>query len=130
MSTDQEADDVISNLNGRELDGKQLTIEKARRGGPRNATPGRYLGKLNNRSRFGGPRGSDRDRYDRGRYDYGRPGRSDPYDRSPPRYRRSPPRGGYRDDSPRGYRRSPPRSGGSNYRRDRSPGNDYERRYR
>jgi len=120
MASEKEAEEVIANLNGRELDGKPLTIEKARRAGPRKATPGRYLGKLNNRSRFGS-RGSDRN--DRSRGDYGA------YDRSPPRYRRSPAR--YRDDySPgRNYsRRSPPR-GGNNFRRERSPGYDYERRY-
>jgi len=121
MGTEKESDEVIAKLNGRELDGKPLTIEKARRAGPRKATPGRYLGKLNNRSRFGA--GS---RYDRGRYgDYG-----GPYDRSPPRYRRSPPR--FRDDyspgrSGGGYsRRSPPRGGNGR----RSPGYDYDRRYR
>eukprot|EP01123_Difflugia_compressa_P011874 TRINITY_DN4896_c0_g1_i1.p1 TRINITY_DN4896_c0_g1~~TRINITY_DN4896_c0_g1_i1.p1 ORF type:complete len:244 (-),score=11.05 TRINITY_DN4896_c0_g1_i1:249-980(-) len=123
MGNEKEADAVLSNLNGRELDGKALTIEKARRSQPRKATPGKYLGKLNNRSRFG-----VRDRFDR-RYDYPPP-RADPYERySPPRgaYRRSPPPGRtYREDSPR-YRRSPPRG---TYRRDRSPTDYYDRRYR
>jgi len=115
MSSDKEADEVVTKLNGRNLDGKPLTIEKARRAGPRKATPGRYLGKLNNRPRYSSRYSS--------RYDYSR----DPYDRSPPRagYGRSP-RGGSYDYSPRYSRKSPPRG----YRRERSPDYEYDRRYR
>jgi len=110
MSSDKEADEVVTKLHGRNLDGKPLTIEKARRAGPRKATPGRYLGKLI------GPRYSSR--YSRYEYSNSR----DPYDRSPPRYRS--PRS--YDYSPRYSRKSPIRG----YRRERSPDYDYDRRYR
>uniref|UniRef100_A0A6B2LIR3 RRM domain-containing protein n=1 Tax=Arcella intermedia TaxID=1963864 RepID=A0A6B2LIR3_9EUKA len=114
MANGREADEVINQLNGRELDGKPLTIQKARRKAPRKATPGRYLGKLNNRknlirARFVASR-------ERTFHDY------TPYDRSPPRYRRGSPRYSREEHSPRQYRRSPPPRG---FRRDRSP--DYRR---
>eukprot|EP01125_Pyxidicula_operculata_P012276 TRINITY_DN402_c0_g2_i3.p1 TRINITY_DN402_c0_g2~~TRINITY_DN402_c0_g2_i3.p1 ORF type:complete len:116 (-),score=30.48 TRINITY_DN402_c0_g2_i3:186-533(-) len=114
MSNSKEADDVIDALNGRDLDERRLTVEKSKRGGPRKPTPGRYLGKTNNRY--------DRDRYDRG----GR--RGDRYDRDRDReryYRRSP---NYRDYSPR--RRSPSRSRSRSPRRRSPPRDRGERRSR
>ncbi|EFI28746.1 hypothetical protein CC1G_13772 [Coprinopsis cinerea okayama7 len=61
METTEEAEAAISSLNGTELMGKIITIEKARRGRARTPTPGRY---------YGPPK----------RYDYERPYDPRPYD--------------------------------------------------
>jgi len=44
METSEEADAAIAALNGTEMGGKILSIEKARRGRARTPTPGRYYG--------------------------------------------------------------------------------------
>ncbi|CAK5275426.1 unnamed protein product [Mycena citricolor] len=44
METPEEADAAIASLNGTELAGKTLNIQKARRGRARTPTPGRYYG--------------------------------------------------------------------------------------
>ncbi|KAF8225158.1 RNA-binding domain-containing protein [Tricholoma matsutake] len=96
MQTAEEADAVITALNGTEFMGKVMNVEKARRGRARTPTPGRYYGppKRNDFERPYDPRPYDsrysRD-YDRrgggGRYDdYRGGGRDRDYDR-----------GGYRD---------------------------------
>uniref|UniRef100_A0A6B2LD38 RRM domain-containing protein n=1 Tax=Arcella intermedia TaxID=1963864 RepID=A0A6B2LD38_9EUKA len=45
MSSAQEAKDVIKQLNGYEFDGSKITVELAKRAGPRARTPGKYQGK-------------------------------------------------------------------------------------
>jgi transformer-2 protein len=71
------ADKAREQLQGFELDGKKITIEKAKRGRPRTPTPGRYHGaKARRPARFMRPQ---RDRYDP---------RIDRYDPREPRYDR------------------------------------------
>jgi len=92
METGEEADAAIAALNGTELMGKIMTVDKARRGRARTPTPGRYYGppKRNEHERPYDPRPYDsrysRDYDDRrnngrggGRYDEHRGGRD--YDR-------------------------------------------------
>lgn len=104
METSEEADAAITALNGNDLMGKVITVEKARRGRARTPTPGRYYGppKRHDNERPYDPRPYDSryreydDRY--GRYGGGGRGRYDDY-------RREYDRGGYRDyDSGRGER--------------------------
>ncbi|OAQ94491.1 RNA recognition domain-containing protein [Purpureocillium lilacinum] len=121
MVTSEQAEAAKEGLQGEQIEGRTLSIEKARRARPRTPTPGKYFGppKRDPRPRFddrrrggygGGPGGSGRDDY-RYRGDRGQERRYD--DR---RYDDS--RGGY----DRGYREE---------RRydDRSYGRDYERGY-
>ncbi|CAK5266626.1 unnamed protein product [Mycena citricolor] len=115
METPEEADAAIAALQGTELAGKTLSIQKARRGRARTPTPGRYHGppKRDERpydprpydsrySRDGddrrrGGRYDDRDRRDYDRRDYGRrDDRGRDYDRDD-RDRRGGGRGGYDD---------------------------------
>jgi len=121
------ADDAKEQLQGYELDGQKITIEKAKRGRPRTPTPGRYHGaKARRPTRFMGRRQPDRydprlDRYDPPRYDRRDYGRYDrgyqdrfydrPYDRGYDR--------GY-DRYDRGYDRGYDRSY-DRYERDRRP---------
>lgn len=128
METCEEAEAAIASLNGHELMGKPICVEKARRGRARTPTPGQYFGPAKREERRYDPRGGyvrhdDRygggggyhDRRDR-RYDDRAPppGRDDRYGYAAPM------RGGERDryDDRRDYDR-PPR------REDR----DYDRRY-
>ncbi|PUZ59050.1 hypothetical protein GQ55_4G010300 [Panicum hallii var. hallii] len=141
MDTVEEADRCIKYLNNSEMEGRNITVEKSRRGRPRTPTPGSYLGhryERRDRGRYRRGYGGGRDEY------YGNGGGGGyGYRRSPPpvySYRESrdypsyrdtrdyPP---YRDYSPhrdprdyyesrggRGY--SPPPYGGGRSRRDRS----------
>ncbi|KAG5644960.1 hypothetical protein DXG03_007330 [Asterophora parasitica] len=100
METGEEADAAVTALNGTELLGKTMNVEKARRGRARTPTPGRYYGPPKRHdsgpverpydprpydSRYSrdyddrGPRGGGRSRYD-DRRDYDRGGYRD-YDR-------------------------------------------------
>ncbi|KAL0933011.1 transformer-sr ribonucleoprotein [Colletotrichum truncatum] len=132
MVTSEQADAAKEGLQGEQIEGRTLSIEKARRARPRTPTPGKYFGPPKREGRGGGG-GRFNDRYDdrrRGGYGGGYGGggggsggygRDDPY-----RYRGYDRRGyddrggyerGYRED--RGYDRS--------YREDRG---GYERRDR
>ncbi|KAI1098533.1 RNA-binding domain-containing protein [Jackrogersella minutella] len=102
MVTSDQADAAKDGLQGEEIEGRTLSIEKARRARPRTPTPGKY---------FGPPKREGRPRFDerrRGGGYGGYSGRDDPY-----RYR------GY--DRPRYEER-----GERNYREDRG----YDRNYR
>ncbi|ROW08867.1 hypothetical protein VMCG_02825 [Cytospora schulzeri] len=71
--TSEEADAAKEALQGKELEGRTLSIEKARRSRPRTPTPGKYFGP----PKRGYDRGYERDRgaydrRDRGDYDGGR----------------------------------------------------------
>ncbi|KAG2223939.1 hypothetical protein INT45_009391 [Circinella minor] len=44
MASSEDADRAITGINGTELDGRIVTVEKARRARPRTPTPGRYYG--------------------------------------------------------------------------------------
>ncbi|KAM5356364.1 hypothetical protein ACJ41O_003010 [Fusarium nematophilum] len=121
MVTSEQAEAAKEGLQGEQIEGRTLSIEKARRARPRTPTPGKY---------FGPPKREPRPRYDdrrRGGYGGGGYGRDDPY-----RYRgydrnyerRYDDRGGY----DRGYDR--------NYREERRyedragyGGRDYDRGY-
>jgi len=97
METAEEADTAVATLNGTELMGRTLSIERARRGRARTPTPGRY---------YGPPKRRESERpYDPRPYD-SRYSRDD--DRRRPRYDERPPRdyerGGYRDYDRGGYR--------------------------
>jgi len=139
MDTYDDAEAAKDNTNGTEVQGKTITVEKARRSRPRTPTPGRYYGPPKRRE----PRRIDR--FDP-RYDYSRP--HDRYDRPPRSYGREPyyerggfdrsssyydrggydrggyDRGGYDRAYDRGYdreRRLPPPSRYDQYPRPRSP---------
>ncbi|KAI1651867.1 RNA-binding domain-containing protein [Daldinia loculata] len=135
MVTSDQADAAKDGLQGEEIEGRTLSIEKARRARPRTPTPGKY---------FGPPKREGRPRFDERRRGggygggggggYG--GRDDPYryrgyDR--PRYEDRGDRGdrGYRED--RGYDRSyrDARGGGgySGGREDRGYDRSYDRNY-
>jgi len=128
MVLPEQADAAKEGLQGAQIEGRTLSIEKARRGKPRSPTPGKYFGppkrgktvgssytKIANRSEgdFGGPRRGDsrgyRDRYDDRPRGYGR--RDD--------YRGGAPRG-YDDYERRGYGGGG--SGGGGGRRERDEG--------
>jgi len=79
MDTVEDAERCIKYLNGSEMQGRNITVEKSRRGRPRTPTPGSYLGHRYERREM--QRGGGRFR--RGGY-----GRDDYYGNS---YRRSPP---------------------------------------
>ncbi|EMR67437.1 hypothetical protein MGN70_004329 [Eutypa lata] len=118
MVTSDQADAAKDGLQGEVIEGRTLSIEKARRARPRTPTPGKYFGPPKREGRGGG-RFEERRRG--GGYGGGYGGREDPY-----RYRgydrqRHDDRGdrGYRDDRG-GYDRS--------YRDDRSSGYAREER--
>ncbi|KAI7781199.1 transformer-sr ribonucleoprotein [Diaporthe eres] len=121
--TSDEADAARDGLQGKELEGRTLSIEKARRSRPRTPTPGKYFGPPKRegggppRGRFGGDRYGE----DRRGYGGGRGGRYE--DRGYRGYRDRDDRGGY----DRGYRDD---RGGYDrgYRDDRGGG--YDRGYR
>ncbi|KAL1881137.1 hypothetical protein VTK73DRAFT_4584 [Phialemonium thermophilum] len=107
MVTSEQADAAKDGLQGEVIEGRTLSIEKARRARPRTPTPGKYFGPPKRDPR---PRYNDRfDDRRRGGMGGGYSGRDDPY-----RYR------GYRED--RGYDRNYDRG----YRDDRG----YDRGYR
>ncbi|KAI6093059.1 RNA-binding domain-containing protein [Hypoxylon rubiginosum] len=131
MVTSDQADAAKDGLQGEEIEGRTLSIEKARRARPRTPTPGKYFGPPKRES-GGRPRFDDRRRG--GGYGGGY-GRDDPY-----RYRgydrqRYDDRGGergYREE--RGYDRSyrDGRGGGGSYgnREERGGGSGgYDRNY-
>ncbi|OHW96688.1 transformer-sr ribonucleoprotein [Colletotrichum incanum] len=110
MVTSDQADAAKEGLQGEQIEGRTLSIEKARRARPRTPTPGKYFGPPKREGRGGGGGGRFNDRYDdRRRGGYGGD-RGGGYER------------GYRED--RGYDRS--------YREDRGGGSagGYERRER
>uniref|UniRef100_A0A6B2LT91 RRM domain-containing protein n=1 Tax=Arcella intermedia TaxID=1963864 RepID=A0A6B2LT91_9EUKA len=47
MSSAEEAEAVIKNLNRTKIDGKTIYIQKSKRAGPRPRTPGKFLGATN-----------------------------------------------------------------------------------
>ncbi|UZJ53212.1 hypothetical protein CBS101457_002532 [Exobasidium rhododendri] len=136
MDGPEAAEAAIAGMSGVDLQGRTLSVQKARRGRARTPTPGRYFGppKAGDKPgppfaggrgggyppppdyRYGGPP-SMREPYDR--YPPRSPPRGDPYDRygrPPPRdylpprdYGPPPPRGSYGAPPPRGY--SPPPRG-------------------
>ncbi|XP_062234056.1 serine/arginine-rich splicing factor SR45a-like isoform X1 [Phragmites australis] len=75
MDTVEDAERCIKYLNDSVMEGRNITVEKSRRGRPRTPTPGSYLG-----HRY--------ERRDRGRYRRGYGGRDEYYGNG---YRRSPP---------------------------------------
>ncbi|KAH9932113.1 RNA-binding domain-containing protein [Epithele typhae] len=112
MESGEEADAAITAMNGTEIMGKSISVEKARRGRARTPTPGRYYGppKRNDFERPYDPRPFDgryRDTDDRRE----RP----PYRGEPREYRRDYDRGGY--------------GGRPEYREERGPRHDHDRRY-
>ncbi|KAI1371496.1 RNA-binding domain-containing protein [Hypoxylon crocopeplum] len=128
MVTSEQADAAKDGLQGEEIEGRTLSIEKARRARPRTPTPGKYFGPPKRESR---PRFDDR-RRGGGYGGYG--GRDDPYryrgyDR--PRYEERGERGerGYREE--RGYDRNyrDGRGGGYSGREDRGFDRTYDRSY-
>ncbi|KAI2619116.1 RNA-binding domain-containing protein [Hypomontagnella submonticulosa] len=127
MVTSDQADAAKDGLQGEEIEGRTLSIEKARRARPRTPTPGKYFGPP---KREGGRPRFDERRRGGGYGGYG--GRDDPY-----RYRgydrnRYEDRGdrGYRED--RGYDRNYRDGRGGNYgggREDRAYDRNYDRNY-
>ncbi|KAH8099458.1 hypothetical protein BXZ70DRAFT_302886 [Cristinia sonorae] len=123
MESAEEADAAITALNGTDLMGKNMIVEKARRGRARTPTPGRYYGP----PKRGDNRLADERPYDPRPYDsrYARGGYDDHRSRRP-RYDDDPrggggggrdyDRGGYRDYD-RGYDRGYERRGGYDDRR-------------
>ncbi|KAK1968253.1 RNA-binding domain-containing protein [Colletotrichum sublineola] len=140
MVTSDQADAAKEGLQGEQIEGRTLSIEKARRARPRTPTPGKYFGPPKREGRGGSGGGRFNDRYDdrrRGGYGGGGGGyggggygggRDDPY-----RYRGYDRRGGYEDRGggyDRGYRED--RGYDRSYREDRGGGSagGYERRER
>ncbi|KAI0003636.1 RNA-binding domain-containing protein [Xylariaceae sp. FL0662B] len=93
MVTSDQADAAKDGLQGEEIEGRTLSIEKARRSRPRTPTPGKYFGPPKRE-----PRGRFDDRRRGGGYGGGYGGRDDPY-----RYRTHD-RPRHDDRSDRGYR--------------------------
>jgi len=139
MVTAEQADAAKEGLQGEVIEGRTLSIEKARRSRPRTPTPGKYFGPPK-REDDGPPRGGRYDRYDDrrrggggyGGRDYGRRddyhdrgyggGRRDPY---PPRVDRY---AGGRDDREDRYGgRDDRRGGGGGYNDRYDRGGDRER---
>ncbi|KAI2602421.1 RNA-binding domain-containing protein [Hypoxylon sp. NC1633] len=127
MVTSEQADAAKDGLQGEEIEGRTLSIEKARRARPRTPTPGKY---------FGPPKREGRPRYDDRRRGggYSGYGRDDPYryrgyDR--PRYEDRGDRGdrGYREE--RGYDRTYRDTRGGSYagREERGYDRSYDRSY-
>ncbi|EFJ35251.1 hypothetical protein SELMODRAFT_80254 [Selaginella moellendorffii] len=82
-----DAERCIKRLHHSNLEGRIITVEKARRSRARTPTPGKYLGSRSERSPRYSPYRGDYDRsYSPPPYRHRRE-----YDRSPPSYRRSPP---------------------------------------
>ncbi|ODH53705.1 hypothetical protein GX48_00123 [Paracoccidioides brasiliensis] len=77
MVTAEQADAAKEGLQGEVIEGRTLSIEKARRGRPRTPTPGKYFGPPKRGTSFarGPPRGGRYDRYDDRRGGYGGGGR-------------------------------------------------------
>lgn len=50
FATSKDADEAVDNLNGYELEGRKIRVEKAKRNKPRDQTPGRYLGHYKSRN--------------------------------------------------------------------------------
>ncbi|CEN61249.1 Putative Transformer-SR ribonucleoprotein [Aspergillus calidoustus] len=69
MVTAEQADAAKEGLQGEVIEGRTLSIEKARRSRPRTPTPGKYFGPP--KREFGGRRGGRGDRYDDRRGGYG-----------------------------------------------------------
>lgn len=44
MATAEDAERAMTSINGTEIDGRVITVEKAKRSRPRTPTPGRYYG--------------------------------------------------------------------------------------
>ncbi|KAJ8432448.1 hypothetical protein Cgig2_027745 [Carnegiea gigantea] len=95
METTEDADRCIKYLNRTVLEGRLVTVEKAKRSRGRTPTPGRYQGQREKRGGRGRRQSrsySPRRRYDRGHYDrdpYPRDGRGrsrSPYRRRPDEY--------------------------------------------
>lgn len=142
MVSVEAADAVMNNLNGTKLEGKMLSIEKARRKRPRTPTPGKYFGPPKVRGRRPPPPRYDdryrRDYYGRSRYDdryddyYRRPRYEDRdryyrdrgYSRYDERDRYAAPAGGryYRGEYPRGDYRDDRYQREDRYGRDRDYG--------
>ncbi|KAM7195267.1 Serine/arginine-rich splicing factor SR45a [Rhypophila sp. PSN 637] len=103
MVTPEMADAAREGLQGEVIEGRTLSIEKARRARPRTPTPGKYFGPPKRDGPGGGPGGERRGfGGDRRRGGYGG--------------------GGFRDDSYRGSR-------GGGYREDRGGDRSYDRGY-
>ncbi|KAL1977030.1 hypothetical protein VTN31DRAFT_3312 [Thermomyces dupontii] len=82
MMTAEQADAAKEGLQGEVIEGRTLSIEKARRSRPRTPTPGKYYGPPKRDHRYGrGRRYDDRRGYGGRRYDDYRRGRYDSYDR-------------------------------------------------
>ncbi|PGH17142.1 hypothetical protein AJ79_01280 [Helicocarpus griseus UAMH5409] len=77
MVTSEQADAAKEGLQGEVIEGRTLSIEKARRGRPRTPTPGKYFGPPKRGTSFyrGPPRGGRYDRYEDRRGGYGGGGR-------------------------------------------------------
>lgn len=52
FSTDEEAEKAISGMNGEDLEGKVVVVEKARRSRPHDSTPGTYCGPVGASSKY------------------------------------------------------------------------------
>ncbi|KAF2154869.1 RNA-binding domain-containing protein [Myriangium duriaei CBS 260.36] len=72
MQLSDQADAAKNGLNGETIQGRTLSIEKARRSRPRTPTPGKYFGPPKRDDRRGGGRFGGGDRYDDRRGGYGR----------------------------------------------------------
>lgn len=114
METREDADRCVKYLNRSVLEGRLVTVEKAKRARGRTPTPGRYQGLRDKRAGGGGGGGrgrrrsrsySPRRRYDRGQYN-----RDPPYPRDRRGRSRSPYGGRRADDYPDSYRRRRERS--------------------
>ncbi|EDN08154.1 transformer-SR ribonucleoprotein [Histoplasma capsulatum] len=140
MVTAEQADAAKEGLQGEVIEGRTLSIEKARRGRPRTPTPGKYFGPPKRGTSYarGPPRGGRYDRYDDRRGGYGggggrrsddnyRYGRYDSYNERSRDYGRR----DFRDDqSYRGidrYATSGGREGGREERYERRGGGDDRR---
>ncbi|RDW83760.1 RNA recognition motif domain-containing protein [Aspergillus mulundensis] len=71
MVTAEQADAAKEGLQGEVIEGRTLSIEKARRSRPRTPTPGKYFGPPKREFGGGGRRGGRGDRYDDRRGGYG-----------------------------------------------------------
>ncbi|KLJ10181.1 hypothetical protein EMPG_09882 [Blastomyces silverae] len=82
MVTSDQADAAKEGLQGEVIEGRTLSIEKARRGRPRTPTPGKYFGPPKRGTSFGRgpPRGGRYDRYEDRRGGYGGSGGRRPDD--------------------------------------------------
>ncbi|KAM0453207.1 hypothetical protein ACHAPV_009001 [Trichoderma viride] len=117
MVTSEQAEAAREGLQGEVIEGRTMSIEKARRARPRTPTPGKY---------FGPPKRDPRSRFDdrrRGGYAGGGAGYRDDY-----RYRGN--ERGYDRNYERGYERRYEERGGAGYDRNyRDERRDYDRNY-